>query len=176
MCMCVLWRNGRCKKVDEGQECLQGMRLRQYHVLCGALLCVWKRVADVVADITSSSILQIVRLKTREHKQVGECLHQHWSQTWGEVKGNRESFSHAMSLFFLLLCLSYILFSFILFFLSHSFFVVVAAFTQLGYLCIVFIPRIFCIRDISYQVFFYRFLFYLDFLYCARLCVSLLSL
>ncbi|XP_060797351.1 si:ch73-63e15.2 isoform X2 [Neoarius graeffei] len=63
--------NGRCKKVEEGQECLQGMRLRQYHVLCGALLCVWKRVADVVADITSSSILQIVRLKTREHKQVG---------------------------------------------------------------------------------------------------------
>ncbi|XP_026769576.1 protein strawberry notch homolog 2 isoform X2 [Pangasianodon hypophthalmus] len=63
--------NGRCKKVDEGQECLQGMRLRQYHVLCGALLCVWKRVADVVADVTSSSILQIVRLKTREHKQVG---------------------------------------------------------------------------------------------------------
>ncbi|KAM9461861.1 strawberry notch homolog 2b isoform 2-T2 [Clarias gariepinus] len=62
---------GRCKKVDEGQECLQGMRLRQYHVLCGALLCVWKRVADVVADVTSSSILQIVRLKTREHKQVG---------------------------------------------------------------------------------------------------------
>ncbi|XP_072516652.1 si:ch73-63e15.2 isoform X2 [Salminus brasiliensis] len=63
--------NGRCKKMDEGHECLQGMRLRQYHVLCGALLCVWKRVADVVADITSSSILQIVRLKTREHKQVG---------------------------------------------------------------------------------------------------------
>ncbi|XP_036442548.1 protein strawberry notch homolog 2 isoform X2 [Colossoma macropomum] len=63
--------NGRCKKVDEGQECLQGMRLRQYHVLCGALLCVWKRVADVVADITNSSILQIVRLKTRVHKQVG---------------------------------------------------------------------------------------------------------
>ncbi|KAI4899074.1 hypothetical protein NFI96_031215 [Prochilodus magdalenae] len=63
--------NGRCKKVEEGQECLQGMRLRQYHVLCGALLCVWKRVADVVADVTSSSILQIVRLKTREHKQVG---------------------------------------------------------------------------------------------------------
>ncbi|XP_058256712.1 si:ch73-63e15.2 isoform X1 [Hemibagrus wyckioides] len=63
--------NGRCKKVEEGQECLQGMRLRQYHVLCGALLCVWKRVADVVMDITSSSILQIVRLKTKEHKQVG---------------------------------------------------------------------------------------------------------
>ncbi|XP_066503619.1 si:ch73-63e15.2 isoform X2 [Hoplias malabaricus] len=63
--------NGRCKKIEEGQECLQGMRLRQYHVLCGALLCVWKRVADVVADITNSSILQIVRLKTREHKQVG---------------------------------------------------------------------------------------------------------
>ncbi|XP_076880334.1 strawberry notch homolog 2b isoform X2 [Brachyhypopomus gauderio] len=63
--------NGRCKKVEEGQECLQGMRVRQYHVLCGALLSVWKRVADVVADVTSSSILQIVRLKTREHKQVG---------------------------------------------------------------------------------------------------------
>ncbi|XP_062868520.1 si:ch73-63e15.2 [Trichomycterus rosablanca] len=63
--------NGRCKKVEERQECLQGMRLRQYHVLCGALLCVWKSVADVVADVTSSSILQIVRLKTKQHKQVG---------------------------------------------------------------------------------------------------------
>ncbi|KAL2089612.1 hypothetical protein ACEWY4_014300 [Coilia grayii] len=64
--------NGKCKKVEEGQECTQGMRLRQYHVLCGALLRVWKRVADVVADLTSSSILQIVRLKTKQlHKQVG---------------------------------------------------------------------------------------------------------
>uniref|UniRef100_A0A9J8BSG0 Protein strawberry notch homolog 2 n=1 Tax=Cyprinus carpio carpio TaxID=630221 RepID=A0A9J8BSG0_CYPCA len=64
--------NGRCKKVDEGQECLMGTRLRQYHMLCGALLRVWKRVSDVVADITSSSILQIVRLKTKDSsKQVG---------------------------------------------------------------------------------------------------------
>uniref|UniRef100_A0A8C2E6S4 Strawberry notch homolog 2 n=1 Tax=Cyprinus carpio TaxID=7962 RepID=A0A8C2E6S4_CYPCA len=61
-----------CKKVDEGQECLMGTRLRQYHMLCGALLRVWKRVSDVVADITSSSILQIVRLKTKDSsKQVG---------------------------------------------------------------------------------------------------------
>uniref|UniRef100_A0A674P6S9 Protein strawberry notch homolog 2 n=1 Tax=Takifugu rubripes TaxID=31033 RepID=A0A674P6S9_TAKRU len=52
--------NGKCKKIEEGQECLQGMRLRQYHMLCGALLRVWKRVADVVSDITSSSILQII--------------------------------------------------------------------------------------------------------------------
>uniref|UniRef100_A0AAR2JKZ1 Protein strawberry notch homolog 2 n=1 Tax=Pygocentrus nattereri TaxID=42514 RepID=A0AAR2JKZ1_PYGNA len=81
VCLC---RNGRCKKVDEGHECLQGMRLRQYHVLCGALLCVWKRVADVVADITNSSILQIVRLKTREHKQVGECLQEHLQQSRSE--------------------------------------------------------------------------------------------
>uniref|UniRef100_A0A8B9K1D4 Protein strawberry notch homolog 2 n=1 Tax=Astyanax mexicanus TaxID=7994 RepID=A0A8B9K1D4_ASTMX len=72
-CSHAVW-TGRCKKVDEGQECLQGMRLRQYHVLCGALLCVWKRVADVVADVTSSSILQIVRLKTREHKRVGKWI------------------------------------------------------------------------------------------------------
>ncbi|KAF4097656.1 hypothetical protein G5714_021664 [Onychostoma macrolepis] len=64
--------NGRCKKVEEGQECLMGTRLRQYHMLCGALLRVWKRVSDVVADITSSSILQIVRLKTKDSsKQVG---------------------------------------------------------------------------------------------------------
>ncbi len=49
------------------------MRLRQYHMLCGALLRVWKRVSDVVSDITSSSILQIVRLKTKQHnKQVGQ--------------------------------------------------------------------------------------------------------
>uniref|UniRef100_A0A672T0V5 Protein strawberry notch homolog 2 n=1 Tax=Sinocyclocheilus grahami TaxID=75366 RepID=A0A672T0V5_SINGR len=65
--------NGRCKKVEEGQECLMGTRLRQYHMLCGALLRVWKRVSDVVADVTSSSILQIVRLKTKDSsKQVGE--------------------------------------------------------------------------------------------------------
>ncbi|XP_026202184.1 protein strawberry notch homolog 2 isoform X2 [Anabas testudineus] len=64
--------NGKCKKIEEGQECLQGMRLRQYHMLCGALLRVWKRVSDVVSDITNSSILQIVRLKTKDHnKQVG---------------------------------------------------------------------------------------------------------
>nr|XP_020508224.2 LOW QUALITY PROTEIN: protein strawberry notch homolog 2-like [Labrus bergylta] len=64
--------NGKCKKIEEGQECLQGMRIRQYHMLCGALLRVWKRVSDVVSDITSSSILQIVRLKTKQHnKQVG---------------------------------------------------------------------------------------------------------
>ncbi|XP_077462740.1 strawberry notch homolog 2b isoform X2 [Stigmatopora argus] len=64
--------NGKCKKVEEGQECFQGMRLRQYHMLCGALLRVWKRVSDVVSDITSSNILQIVRLKTKQHnKQVG---------------------------------------------------------------------------------------------------------
>uniref|UniRef100_A0A4W5N5W0 Protein strawberry notch homolog 2 n=1 Tax=Hucho hucho TaxID=62062 RepID=A0A4W5N5W0_9TELE len=64
--------NGKCKKIEEGQECLQGMRLRQYHMLCGALLRVWKYVADVVSDITCSSILQIVRLKTKNsNKQVG---------------------------------------------------------------------------------------------------------
>uniref|UniRef100_A0A7N8YCH6 Protein strawberry notch homolog 2 n=1 Tax=Mastacembelus armatus TaxID=205130 RepID=A0A7N8YCH6_9TELE len=71
--LCPFTRNGKCKKIEEGQECLQGMRLRQYHMLCGALLRVWKRVSDVVADITSSSILQIVRLKTKQHnKQVGQ--------------------------------------------------------------------------------------------------------
>ncbi|KAG7488063.1 hypothetical protein MATL_G00029300 [Megalops atlanticus] len=64
--------NGKCKQIEEGHECWQGMRLRQYHMLCGALLQVWKRVSDVVSDITNSSILQIVRLKTKQHnKQVG---------------------------------------------------------------------------------------------------------
>uniref|UniRef100_A0AAV2KS68 Protein strawberry notch homolog 2 n=1 Tax=Knipowitschia caucasica TaxID=637954 RepID=A0AAV2KS68_KNICA len=70
-CSHAIW-NGKCKKADEGLECLQGMRLRQYHMLCGALLRVWKRVSDVVSEITSSSILPIVRLKTKNHnKQVG---------------------------------------------------------------------------------------------------------
>ncbi|MGH0155703.1 UNVERIFIED_CONTAM: hypothetical protein FKN15_031077 [Acipenser sinensis] len=64
--------NGECKLIREGKECWQGMRLRQYYMLCGALLRVWKKVADAVSDITSSSILQIVRLKTKQHtKQVG---------------------------------------------------------------------------------------------------------
>lgn len=48
------------------------MRLRHYYMLCGALLRVWSRIAGVMADITSSSYLQIVRLKTKEKKkQVG---------------------------------------------------------------------------------------------------------
>ncbi|KAJ8277329.1 hypothetical protein GJAV_G00074030 [Gymnothorax javanicus] len=64
--------NGKCKQIAAGHECWLGMRLRQYHMLCGALLRVWKRVADVVSEVTNSSILQIVRLKTKDHnKQVG---------------------------------------------------------------------------------------------------------
>uniref|UniRef100_A0A3B4ELC5 Protein strawberry notch homolog 2 n=1 Tax=Pygocentrus nattereri TaxID=42514 RepID=A0A3B4ELC5_PYGNA len=71
LCVCI-YRKGKCKQVEQGQECWLGMRLRQYHMLCGALLRVWKRVADVVSDITNSSILQIVRLKTKQNsKQVG---------------------------------------------------------------------------------------------------------
>ncbi|KAG9343655.1 hypothetical protein JZ751_013826 [Albula glossodonta] len=61
--------NGKCKQVEQGHECWLGMRLRQYHMLCGALLRVWKRVADVVSDVTNSSILQIVRLKTKQHNK-----------------------------------------------------------------------------------------------------------
>ena len=53
VCIC---RKGKCKQVEQGQECWLGMRLRQYHMLCGALLRVWKRVADVVSDVTNSSI------------------------------------------------------------------------------------------------------------------------
>lgn len=72
MFVCV-YRKGKCKQLEQGQECWLGMRLRQYHMLCGALLRVWKRVADVVSDITNSSILQIVRLKTKQNsKQVGK--------------------------------------------------------------------------------------------------------
>ncbi|XP_051989674.1 protein strawberry notch homolog 2a isoform X2 [Xyrauchen texanus] len=64
--------NGKCKMNEQGQECFLGMRLRQYHMLCGALLRVWKRVSDIVSDVTCSSILQIVRLKTKQNsKQVG---------------------------------------------------------------------------------------------------------
>uniref|UniRef100_A0A8C1NCU8 Protein strawberry notch homolog 2 n=1 Tax=Cyprinus carpio TaxID=7962 RepID=A0A8C1NCU8_CYPCA len=71
-CVCVCGRKGKCKLIEEGQECFLGMRLKQYHMLCGALLRVWKRVSDIVSDITNSSILQIVRLKTKQNsKQVG---------------------------------------------------------------------------------------------------------
>uniref|UniRef100_A0A4W6DA27 Protein strawberry notch homolog 2 n=1 Tax=Lates calcarifer TaxID=8187 RepID=A0A4W6DA27_LATCA len=78
--------NGKCKKIEEGQECLQGMRLRQYHMLCGALLRVWKRVSDVVSDITSSSILQIVRLRTKQHnKQVGKYIPCHFTAASPEL-------------------------------------------------------------------------------------------
>uniref|UniRef100_A0A9J8B3U8 Protein strawberry notch homolog 2 n=1 Tax=Cyprinus carpio carpio TaxID=630221 RepID=A0A9J8B3U8_CYPCA len=70
-CTHANWK-GKCKLIEEGQECFLGMRLKQYHMLCGALLRVWKRVSDIVSDITNSSILQIVRLKTKQNsKQVG---------------------------------------------------------------------------------------------------------
>uniref|UniRef100_A0A8C3U8Y4 Strawberry notch homolog 2 n=1 Tax=Catharus ustulatus TaxID=91951 RepID=A0A8C3U8Y4_CATUS len=73
--------NKSCKLIQEGKECFQGMRLRHYYMLCGALLRVWSRIASIMADITSSSYLQIVRLKTKEKKkQVGikipeSCVH-----------------------------------------------------------------------------------------------------
>lgn len=60
--------------MQEGKECVLGLRLRHHYVLCGALLRVWGRVAAVIADVSSSSYLQIVRLRTKDQKkQVGEC-------------------------------------------------------------------------------------------------------
>ncbi|XP_060725435.1 protein strawberry notch homolog 2a isoform X1 [Tachysurus vachellii] len=97
-CSHANWK-GKCKQVEQGQECWLGMRLRQYHMLCGALLRVWKRVADVVSDITNSSILQIVRLKTKQNsKQVGikipencvERVRSELSQMDAEVKRARQ--------------------------------------------------------------------------------------
>lgn len=61
--------------MQEGKDCVQGLRLRHHYMLCGALLRVWGRIAAVMADVTSSSYLQIVRLKTKDKKkQVGEWV------------------------------------------------------------------------------------------------------
>ncbi|KGL84549.1 Protein strawberry notch 2, partial [Tinamus guttatus] len=74
-------RNRSCKLIQEGKECFQGMRLRHYYMLCGALLRVWSKIASIMADITNTGLLQIVRLKTKEKKkQVGikipeSCVH-----------------------------------------------------------------------------------------------------
>ncbi|XP_074834764.1 protein strawberry notch homolog 2 isoform X3 [Carettochelys insculpta] len=79
-CNHAVW-NRNCKLIQEGKECFQGMRLRRYYMLCGALLRVWSRIASIMADITNTSYLQIVRLKTKEKKkQVGikipeSCVH-----------------------------------------------------------------------------------------------------
>ncbi|XP_072450257.1 si:ch73-63e15.2 isoform X1 [Chiloscyllium punctatum] len=70
-CSHAAW-NGKCKIVQQGKECVQGMRLRHYYMLCGALLRVWNKVGNIMSDVTSSSHLQIVRLKTKDQrKQVG---------------------------------------------------------------------------------------------------------
>lgn len=70
-CSHMVW-NQRCRPVQEGKECVLGLRLRHHYVLCGALLRVWGRVAAVIADVSSSSYLQIVRLRTKDQKkQVG---------------------------------------------------------------------------------------------------------
>lgn len=74
--------------MQEGKDCAQGLRLRHHYMLCGALLRVWGRIAAVMADVTSSSYLQIVRLKTKDKKkQVGE----RWAQAgWGRGVSRRE--------------------------------------------------------------------------------------
>ncbi|XP_036097532.1 protein strawberry notch homolog 2 isoform X1 [Molossus molossus] len=70
-CSHTSW-NRPCRLVQEGKDCVQGLRLRHHYMLCGALLRVWGRIAAVMADVTSSSYLQIVRLKTKDKKkQVG---------------------------------------------------------------------------------------------------------
>ncbi|XP_062040922.1 protein strawberry notch homolog 2 isoform X1 [Lepus europaeus] len=70
-CSHTAW-NQHCRLVQEGKDCAQGLRLRHHYVLCGALLRVWGRVAAVMADVSSSSYLQIVRLRTKDQKkQVG---------------------------------------------------------------------------------------------------------
>ncbi|XP_070601133.1 protein strawberry notch homolog 2 isoform X1 [Erythrolamprus reginae] len=80
-CNHAVW-NRNCKVVQEGKECFQGTRLRHYYMLCGALLRVWTKIAGIMANITNTSYLQIVRLKTKEKKkQVGikipeNCVHQ----------------------------------------------------------------------------------------------------
>ncbi|KAF3829670.1 hypothetical protein GH733_003934 [Mirounga leonina] len=69
---CSHTANRHCRLVQEGKDCAQGLRLRHHYMLCGALLRVWGRIAAVMADVTSSSYLQIVRLKTKDKKkQVG---------------------------------------------------------------------------------------------------------
>ncbi|EMP24159.1 Protein strawberry notch like protein 2 [Chelonia mydas] len=79
-CNHAVW-NRTCKLIQEGKECFQGMRLRRYYMLCGALLRVWSKIASIMSDITNTSYLQIVRLKTKEKKkQVGikipeSCVH-----------------------------------------------------------------------------------------------------
>uniref|UniRef100_A0A2K6F1U2 Protein strawberry notch homolog 2 n=1 Tax=Propithecus coquereli TaxID=379532 RepID=A0A2K6F1U2_PROCO len=70
-CSHTAW-NRHCRLVQEGKDCVQGLRLRHHYMLCGALLHVWGRIAAVMADVSSSSYLQIVRLKTKDKKkQVG---------------------------------------------------------------------------------------------------------
>lgn len=77
-------RNKNCKVVQEGKECYQGTRLRHYYMLCGALLRVWSKIASIMADITNTSYLQIVRLKTKEKKkQVGEWRRKAAVSPWG---------------------------------------------------------------------------------------------
>uniref|UniRef100_A0A8C5KZ57 Protein strawberry notch homolog 2 n=1 Tax=Jaculus jaculus TaxID=51337 RepID=A0A8C5KZ57_JACJA len=79
-CSHTAW-NQQCRLAQEGKDCAQGLRLRHYYMLCGALLRVWGRVAAVVADVSSSSYLQVVRLRTKDQKkQVGikipeACVH-----------------------------------------------------------------------------------------------------
>uniref|UniRef100_A0A1U7QPK1 Protein strawberry notch homolog 2 n=1 Tax=Mesocricetus auratus TaxID=10036 RepID=A0A1U7QPK1_MESAU len=70
-CSHATW-NQRCRLAQDGKGCAQGLRLRHHYMLCGALLRVWGRIAAVMADVSSSSYLQIVRLKTKDKKkQVG---------------------------------------------------------------------------------------------------------
>ncbi|XP_012862861.1 protein strawberry notch homolog 2-like [Echinops telfairi] len=92
-------RNRPCRLVQEGKDCVQGLRLRHHHLLCGALLHVWTRITAILFKVTNSTYLQIVRLKTKnEKRQVGikvpeSCVSyvlQELQQMDAEVKRKRQ--------------------------------------------------------------------------------------
>lgn len=67
-CSYSVW-NWYCWLVQEGKDCLQGLWLWYYYMLCGVLLCVWGCIVVVMVDVSSSSYLQIVWLKIKDRKK-----------------------------------------------------------------------------------------------------------
>ncbi|GFO35954.1 protein strawberry notch homolog 1, partial [Plakobranchus ocellatus] len=63
------WR-GSCRKLATGQPCDFGLRTRFYHVLSGSVLSVWSKVESVLVSLTTSSRMQIIRLRTEDNQRI----------------------------------------------------------------------------------------------------------
>ncbi|KAJ3338149.1 Protein strawberry notch 1 [Gonapodya sp. JEL0774] len=63
----MISRDGFCKTVRTGGECFIGKRIREYHILAGAVVPVWTRVEDALVASGCNDRIKIVRATITEN-------------------------------------------------------------------------------------------------------------